>query len=140
MDGLRGDTVTSWPFRRATSAGADRVPERARLTEKNSKVFEKMGRSRKSDKEKSTGHLSSTSTTTDKNPNCSKPPANLKYRQDRLDRARELDYQYFAAAIWRAPNEASVAFETSTLLKRYNEPGYHKSYNQPFSNFPFVVA
>jgi len=26
------------------------------------------------------------------------------------------------------------------LLKRYDEPGYHKSYNQSFSNFPKNVG
>ncbi|KAK0101219.1 hypothetical protein ONS95_012798 [Cadophora gregata] len=76
------------------------------------------------------------------NPNCSKPPANLESRQDRIDRSRETaspsesDYQYFASAIRRAPNEASVLYETSMLLQRYNESGYHKSYNQAFNNFP----
>jgi hypothetical protein len=80
------------------------------------------------------------------NPNCSKPPANLESRQGRIDRSRETaspsesDYQYFASAIRRAPNEASVLYETSMLLQRYNEPGYHKSYNQAFNCFPKNVG
>lgn len=79
-------------------------------------------------------------------PNYSKPPANLGHRQDRLERARdtaspsESDYRYFASAIRSAPNEASVLYETSTLLKRYDEPGYHKRFNQSFSNFPKNVG
>jgi len=80
------------------------------------------------------------------NPNCSKPPANLESRQEWINRSRdtaspsESDYQYFASAIRRAPNEASVLYETSMLLQRYNDPGYHKSYNQAFNNFPKNVG
>ncbi|PQE18245.1 heterokaryon incompatibility protein [Rutstroemia sp. NJR-2017a BBW] len=81
------------------------------------------------------------------NPNYSKPPANLVSLQERIDRSRataspsESEYQYFASSIRRAPNEASVIYESSVaLLQRYGEPGYHKSYNQAFSNFPKNVG
>jgi hypothetical protein len=79
-------------------------------------------------------------------PNHSNPPATLEDLQDRINRGRdtpspsESEYRYFAAAIRGAPNESSVQFETSTLLKRYDEPGYHKRYNQPFSDFPKNVG
>jgi len=78
---------------------------------------------------------------------CSKPPVNLKSRQERIDRSRstaspsESDYRHFASAIRRAPNEASVLVETAThLLKRYDDPGYQRSYNQAFTNFPKNVG
>jgi hypothetical protein len=81
------------------------------------------------------------------NPICSKPPVNLKSRQERIDRSRstaspsESDYRHFASAIRRAPNEASVLVETAThLLKRYDDPGYQRSYNQAFTNFPKNVG
>ncbi len=81
------------------------------------------------------------------NPICSKAPVNLKSRQERIDRSRstaspsESDYQYFASAIRRAPNEASVLVETAThLLKPYNDSGYQRSYNQAFTNFPKNVG
>ncbi|KAJ8063114.1 hypothetical protein OCU04_008356 [Sclerotinia nivalis] len=81
------------------------------------------------------------------NPICSKPPVNLKSRQERIDRSRstaspsESDYRHFASAIRRAPNEASVLVETATrLLKRFDDPGYQRSYNQAFTNFPKNVG
>lgn len=69
------------------------------------------------------------------NPHCAKPPVNLESRREKVDRSRcsasptESDYQRFASAIRRAPNEASILYETSALLQCYEEPGYHKSFN-----------
>jgi hypothetical protein len=67
---------------------------------------------------------------------CSKPPVNLKSRQERIDRSRSTallsksDYRHFASAIRRVPNKASVLVKTATyLLKRYNDPRYQRSYN-----------
>lgn len=128
------------------------------ITDKDTGPPRQQPKSKSSDSETKSTQSKQTVSTTDSgfqdiafqngvlDPNYSKSPANLDYRQDRLDRARdtaspsESDYRYFASAIRSAPNESSVLYETSTLLKRYDEPGYHKRYNQAFSNFPKNVG
>jgi hypothetical protein len=78
-------------------------------------------------------------------PDHSTAPENLDYHQERLDRARdtaspsESEYKEFAHRIRRAPNEMTMAFETSTLLKRYGR-GYSRVYNQAFTEFPKNVG
>ncbi|KAH6713402.1 hypothetical protein BKA61DRAFT_644320 [Leptodontidium sp. MPI-SDFR-AT-0119] len=126
------------------------APKRARLTTENLKAFEKPSYS----ETKPTRSKQSTSMTDIAfpdtafqngilNPICSKPPVNLKSRQERINKSRstaspsESDYQHFASAIRRTPNDASVLVETAThLLKRYDDPGYQRSYNQAFTSFP----
>lgn len=141
-----GKKSTGQPSSTATATDKDSGPQRHQR------------KSRPTDSETKSTRSKQTTSTTDSgfqdivfqngvlNPNCSKPPANIELIQERIDRSRETaspsesDYRCFAAAIRRAPNEASVLYETSVLLQRYNEPGYHKSYNQAFSNFPKNVG
>ncbi|RDL37426.1 uncharacterized protein BP5553_04859 [Venustampulla echinocandica] len=155
---------------RYVEIGAETPPKRARLTEKNLKVFEKMGRQQRTDtnpsrsetksKSKSsttTGSTNKTVPTTDSSfprlafengildPDHSVPHENLSSHQDRLDSPRnsispsESVYREFAHRIRRAPNEQTMVFETSTLLKRH-ERGYGRVYNQAFNDFPKNVG
>jgi len=68
------------------------------------------------------------------------PYENLGSHQDQLDRARntaspsESEYREFAHQIQKAPNEMTMVFETSKLLKRH-ERGYGRIYNQAFNDF-----
>ena len=78
----------------------------------------------------------------------SKPPANLEFLQERIDRSRatpsptESYYKVFADSARKARNEQTVLLETSHLLKRYGELdlGYTKDYNQAFTEFPKNVG
>jgi len=72
-------------------------------------------------------------------------PSNLDYWLDRLNRARdsesptESEYNDFSYRVRKAPNEISIFYETSTLLKRY-KPGYRPVFNQVLTNFPKNVG
>lgn len=73
-------------------------------------------------------------------------PANLDYRQERINRARETasptesEYQVAAYKIQTAENEQTVLLETSKLLKDWNVRGYRSVFNQPFEDFPKNVG
>ncbi|KAH6714503.1 hypothetical protein BKA61DRAFT_461383, partial [Leptodontidium sp. MPI-SDFR-AT-0119] len=75
----------------------------------------------------------------------SAPHENLGSHQDQLDRTRntaspsESEYKAFAHRIRRAPNEMTMVFEISSLLKRH-ERGYGRVYNQAFNDFPKNVG
>ena len=130
----------------STTTDKDSGPQRHRQRSKLSDFETKSTRSKQTTSTTDSGFQDVAFQNGILNPICSKPPTNLKSRQERLDRSRETaspsesDYRHFASAIRRAPNEASVLIETSVLLKRYDEPGYQRSYNQAFSNFPKNVG
>lgn len=129
-----------------TTTDEDLGPQRHQPKSKSSYSGTKSTRSKQTTSTKDSGFLDIAFQNGILNPICSKPPATLESHQERIDRSRETaspsesDYRHFASAIRRAPNEASVLIETSVLLKRYDEPGYQRSYNQAFSNFPKNVG
>ena len=76
----------------------------------------------------------------------SKPPANLRDLQKRLDISRdsqspsESQFEAFARKTKEAHNEWSIFTHTNKLLKNDDIPGYNHATNQAFSEFPKDVG
>ena len=75
-----------------------------------------------------------------------KPPLNLQFLQDRLNRRRgtpsptESEYEIATHNLVIAENEGTVAAEASNLLKNYHITGYRRAINLPFKDFPKNVG
>ncbi len=141
--------------------------KRARLTKGNLKVFERMTRGKRSNNPSSSKPTSVTETKSSQSKQTTsttestfwniaehngildrrraKPPANLQYHQEQLDRSRGTasptlaEYEDFKDAM-DAPNEDTLKREMSVLFKRYYEPGYRMIDNKAFTAFPQHVG
>ncbi|KID89012.1 heterokaryon incompatibility protein, partial [Metarhizium majus ARSEF 297] len=135
--------------------------KRARLTRKNLALFDKMGKKKASAPPESTDDSNTTkttSTTTSRfaiqarkngmlNPLHSKPPTNLENIRKRHARSRatasppESRFKRYANNVGKAANEATMVVEVSgRLLKEYDDDGYLRVFNQPFTGFPKDVG
>ncbi|KAK7414087.1 hypothetical protein QQX98_007030 [Neonectria punicea] len=122
--------------------------KRAYLTRKNLEFFDKMTNS---------GPGSSASTVSTTSPGFayiaenngilkyyqSKPPTNLKQILERHTRSAvcapitRKGYKDFVSKVRRAPNEATIVFESGqVLLKKYTVEGYHRVFDLSFAGFP----
>ncbi|KAJ8121683.1 hypothetical protein ONZ43_g1927 [Nemania bipapillata] len=144
----------------------ERQPKRVRLTRKNLTLFNKMARKKGSKKVLGSGTPESTTESSTKTistsspgfaeqaysnkillPCYSKPPGNLEGIRERHSRSRgttsppESEYGRYVASVQGAPNEATIVFETGgALLKKYNDTGYRRAFNQAFTGFPQNVG
>ncbi|KAM3066353.1 hypothetical protein ACMFMG_003138 [Clarireedia jacksonii] len=133
--------------RRSVETGAERPPQRARLTKKNLKAFEKVGQDRK----KSTGQSSSTTTTTDKDFGTklqkngvvytsfdARAPDDIAKTRELLDRSRDSeppdrsDYQEYLVLTEDYENELGVEISAYPLLaKRTAKRGISGYFQRP---------
>ena len=139
-------------------------PKRARLTQKNLALFNKMGRKRgpngasvfaptnESDTAKTTSTTSSGFAIQAYengilHPFSSKPPENLEDIRKRYAQSRrtasptESAYKDYVDKVGGASNEATMVFEVGgKLLKEYPMEGYQRTFNQAFTGFPKDVG
>jgi hypothetical protein len=80
-------------------------------------------------------------------PRHSKPPANLEELHERHARPRETAsptesvYKQYTKRVGQARNETTMVIETSgRLLKEYDDEGYAREFNQPFTGYPKDVG
>ncbi|KAI5464411.1 hypothetical protein BGZ63DRAFT_421452 [Mariannaea sp. PMI_226] len=80
-------------------------------------------------------------------PRHSKPPANITQIRKRMIRSRaspsppESVYNRYVNKVTAAVNEETMVFEVGTkLLKEYDDPGYGRALNEPFTDFPQDVG
>ncbi|TPX14833.1 uncharacterized protein E0L32_004942 [Thyridium curvatum] len=135
--------------------------KQSRLTRKNLALFNKMAK-RKEEKASASAPADTTvgssttkttSTTTSGfaiqannngilNPRTSKPPANYKEIRERCARSRrsasptESVYEGYVKTVRKAVNEATMVVEVSALLKKNDDEGYTRAFNQAFTGFP----
>ncbi|KAL2689429.1 hypothetical protein Neosp_003483 [[Neocosmospora] mangrovei] len=136
-----------------SDSGVEPLTKRARLTQKNLALFDKMGKKKSSDPTEDSKTTKTTSTTTsgfaDKayknhilHPHYSKRPTNIDDIRRRYGASRdtasppESIYERYADRIEGAGNEATTVIESSKLLKEYNDKGYRRAFNRPFTNAP----
>ncbi|KAK4179447.1 hypothetical protein QBC36DRAFT_385112 [Triangularia setosa] len=136
------------------SNGNKHQPKRAQLTGENLALFDKMARKKTQYgvvESLSARAVSSTSSgfadQAHKNgilhPLHSKPPTNHDEVRERHARScatassLEFEYKRYANNVGKAPHEATMVFRFgATLLKEYDDEGYNRVFNQPFTGFP----
>ncbi|KAH7019512.1 hypothetical protein EDB80DRAFT_203917 [Ilyonectria destructans] len=141
--------------------------KRARLTQQNLALFNKMGKKKEAKKASASAHPESTiqsssttrttSTTSSgfalqahKNgilrPFDSKPPENCEVIRQRLAKSRETAsppgsvYERYAHRVDAAQNEATMVAKVVPLLKEYEGWDYDAMFDHPFSGFPKDVG
>lgn len=138
--------------------------KRTRLTRKNLALFNKMAKKKGTNKvsaPESTVESSTTKTTSTTssgfaiqarkngilNPLSSKPPENLEDIRKRYPQPRgtasptESVYEDYVNTVGGVPNEATMVFEVGAqLLKKYDDKGYKRAFNQTFTGFPKDVG
>jgi hypothetical protein len=142
---------------RSIETSTERLPKRARLTEKNLKAFEMGGRQRKSAGKKSAEQLSSITTTTDKDfgPQLQRnnvifnnidvrPPDDINEVRDLFNQRREseppdqLAYKRYLVTTQGYKNEATIQYSAYPLLAKRTSAereisGYTQSANYTWS-------
>ncbi|EOO01336.1 hypothetical protein UCRPA7_3163 [Phaeoacremonium minimum UCRPA7] len=136
-----------------SDSDAEPLTKRARLTQKNLALFDKIGKKKTSDPTDDSKSTQTTSTTSsgfaDKarhnrilHPLRSQPPINLDDIREQHAAARatasppESVYGDYVNRIGKAGNKATMVVEMSDLLKRYDDKEYNRAFNRSFTNVP----
>lgn len=142
---------TTQSRKRRIDSDSDDEPlaKRARLTQKNLALFDKMGKKKVLESTDGSTTTTTTSGFADKayknrifQPLHSKTPTNHEARRKRGAESRgtasptEMEHRGFVNTVGKAPNEATMVVEVSVLLKKYDDDGYNRAFNQAFTAFP----